>query len=260
MDLMTRRRALMAQQLYGGIAIASGNPLTFIANVARSLKSMVIPFEQTDGITQINISQTDANLFNVSNIRATENLQFTDGTALYTTVSTRNFVRWNCNLHRGYNGSYTGISYQFDTYNPTVLTWTMTIPDNVGSDLYLHIGHSSGQGGRDGMFWYPITPGTYYFTVNILSASPNVVNGFSFDKIVISDSAFTVLPISWQSEVGIVYDGTLTLNDDSSADLVINGNNYHFANVGHITTLVGENTIWTDTNGTNTAEYWIKNT
>ena len=70
----------------------------------------------------------------------------------------------------------------------------------------------------------------------------------------------TTLQISWQAEAGTVNDGTLILNDNNSADLTADGNNYHLTNVGQVTTLIGINTIWTDTNGTNTAEYWIKNT
>lgn len=33
---------------------------------------------------------------------------------------------------------------------------------------------------------------------------------------------------------------------------------YHFDNIGQLKTLIGENVIWSDTNGINTAEYWNK--
>lgn len=35
---------------------------------------------------------------------------------------------------------------------------------------------------------------------------------------------------------------------------------YHIPNVGSLTTYLGTNNIWSDTNGINTAQYWIQNT
>lgn len=65
------------------------------------------------------------------------------------------------------------------------------------------------------------------------------------------------LPINWQTEAGSIYNGSFTLNEDGSVDVVNSdsGNSYRLTNVGSLSTLYGYNNIWIDTGAITECDY-----
>lgn len=249
MDLMTRRRILLAQsaQESGVLATATGNPMTFTTDLKRTLKSLVIPF--TSSVGKVDITHRGKNLVNAVDI-------YSDATSRKV-GSVRRFelfvpngvytVSTNCAYTSGLASIFVGSSFSYtDTMttsgngcSPTAPK-TLTVSDGI---IVIGVRADSSAGGlviTEAM----LQSGEIQIQVEQGSAvtAYERYNGNNFE-------------IDWQSDIGLVSSGELTLNDDGGADLDADGNNYHFTNVGKIITLNGINVIWTDTNGTNTATY-----
>ena len=66
-----------------------------------------------------------------------------------------------------------------------------------------------------------------------------------------------ILPINWQDAAGTILNGSVTLNEDESADVVNSdtGNSYHLTNVGSLNTYFGENNVWIDTGSISECDY-----
>lgn len=65
------------------------------------------------------------------------------------------------------------------------------------------------------------------------------------------------LPINWQDTAGAILNGTVTLNEDESADIVNSdsGNSYHLENIGSLSTYLGTNNIWIDCGSISECDY-----
>ena len=63
--------------------------------------------------------------------------------------------------------------------------------------------------------------------------------------------------ISWLDQAGTILNGTITLNEDASADVVnsVSGNSYHLTDVGNVYTGYGANNISIDTGSISECDY-----
>lgn len=344
---MRRRRGIMGLNGGAGIpvitATATGNPLSFITDIVRPLKSLVIPF------TPIQEGSGNPSPDNVRPISG-----WTGATIHHAIPFDFDNVKANSYIdNNGVERSQNGFSYTLD-YTPVtpgetyMIRWLPKTLGNINLALYFYdadknfVGRSAFlQGSAD--FSYTPASGVRYLR---------------FQKYYTCESAmveYTTLPITFTDPTTgdpvTVYGGTVTLNQDRSADLVVthryidvNPNNaslnadkdtmvwaqislasgyygassnrniysniftnkgygtiygsqtsatgnrilvglpaeydttnlvkqfftdnptqfvyklasdqtYHFDNIGQLYTYLGTNTIWTDTNGTNTATY-----
>lgn len=359
---MRRRRGIMGLNGGAGIpvitATATGNPLTFETDLVRPLKSLVIPFTSIQegagdpsptnvrpisGWTGANVYQRGKNLFDNSDpqkqsgkIRNDSGTVVNDNTGSYAAQ----FVAVRPNTQYKISGFVAMQSKR---------VYFLTIDKSWISRTYTYSGVTTVS---------ITTPENCYF-IQLQSAK---IDTYENVQIEVGNNATAhekfhgnILPINWQSEAGTIGGGTLTLNEDGSADIVANkankiyigdaseswakfgsgsasafamrcplpnfinrdgsiianclktigkdstwGNNdnwvswavpdvlitgiksittvdawqaylaenpltivynlrsslsYHLDNVGQLVTFLGTNTIWTDTNGTNTATY-----
>ena len=69
--------------------------------------------------------------------------------------------------------------------------------------------------------------------------------------------ALQTLPINWQTVAGTISNGTVTLNEDGSVDLINSdsGTNYHLTGIGSLMTYFGQNNIWIDTGSITECDY-----
>lgn len=362
---MRRRRGIMGLNGGAGIpviaATATGNPLTFETDMVKPLKSLVIPFTPIQaagtpspenplpisGWTECNITHRGKNLFDKNNFKT---LRGVSNDLVFDTSNA-----WGLEFPCLPNTTYTftrqtTVCNRFNVYD---------CEDSaiVDGSRFLH---SSGNvSGTTLTFTTRPTAKTIFLYLNTASTASSVRTNFNNTvaglQIEFGDTSTTynsysgeIIPVSWQTEAGTVFGGTLTLNEDGSADLVatlgraklnefswsymssagyfrtteasysrfsggvpiaevykgvreINdstpdlqignptsnqkrlavkdsrytnaslwlaevGNTYvvqklaspvqtHFIDVGQLITYLGENNIWTDTNGTNTATY-----
>lgn len=245
MDLMSRRRILLAQaaQESAVLATATGNPIKFETDLTRPLKSLAVPFNNLSGCS---IFSTGKNLF--------------DGEW--------EFGTWNTNTGNKGNSSSDLRCKNLIAAPSGVINFSRT--DTSVSFYALFIAYKKDKsysrylGARSNNASITLAADEGYFTFFLYARTTPLENAM-FELTTQSNPTYEpyhgqTIPISWQSEAGTIVNGTVTLNDDGSADVVNSdtGNNYHLANVGNLTTFLGTNTIWTDTNGTNTAEYWKK--
>lgn len=246
------RRALLAQaQEAGVLATATGNPMTFTTDLVRPLKSLVIPFASSTG--KINIALRGKNYLNAVDV-------YDDQTSIKV-GSVRRFlllvpngtytVSTNCTYTSGVASVFVGAS---SVYNDTMSTGDNGCSPTIPRTLTV----------SDGKIVIGVRCSTsvgLVVTRTMLESGEIEIQvekgGYATEYAKYSGSN---LAVDWQSEFGLISNGTLELTEDGNANITTGGSNYHLDNVGRITTFDGTNTIWTDTNGTNTAEYWIKNT
>ena len=69
--------------------------------------------------------------------------------------------------------------------------------------------------------------------------------------------ALQTLPINWQTVAGTISNGTVTLNEDGSVDLINSdsGTNYHLTGIGSLMTYFGQNNVWIDTGAITECDY-----
>ena len=84
--------------------------------------------------------------------------------------------------------------------------------------------------------------------------------GRTFDftiKIEIEKNMSQPLVIDWENIAGAITDGNFTLNSNGNAEIINNdtGNIYNVSEVGNINTLLGNNSIWTDTGVITSCDY-----
>lgn len=233
----------------------NNNPAVFTTEVAKPLKGLSIPFTSETGITGLTIYRTGKNLF--------DQQKYADAAE--------------------YKNRY---NYYFYT-NPIILKpntkYTIT-PDeikNVGSGLYLvlYIVSGSDPTAFSGSSIYPVYNGATSYNRNFTTGETGVIRlGVSdtqpqekLDAIMsvnwqiefgetgsaIEPYTGTTIPVSWQTEAGTVYGGTL---DALTGVLTVTSPESKTVQLDPVTlsTLIGDNVIWTDTNGDNTIIYLSK--
>lgn len=241
---MRRRRGIMGLNVGAVVpvitATATGNPLSFVTDMVRPLKSLVIPF------TPIQEGTGDPSPDNVRPIsgwtgceigHAKKNLF--DKTAV--TITTQHCINYT-------TGGITGLSTSRQGY-------TSFVPIK-GDTTYTISGISFGTGTNIGHAFYSSNDASTYISgVNknstgyttfttpsdakyarfsiIVPSGSSAASQIDVIQLELGSSATTyeayqgsTKTINWQSSAGTVYGGTVTLNEDGSADLVEDW--YHF--------------------------------
>ena len=218
---MRRRRGIM--ELNGGAGItatATGNPLTFETDLAKPLKSLVIPFTpiQADGTpspdnplpisgwTVANISGTGKNLFDKSKVIRGKYIG-----ASGTPSSSSAFGYALCHV--------AGLSRVRISGNKAENSAARYVPFDFNGNPILS---PSPQGKGNKTITLPT--GAYTLAVNVYISGTNM----DIDTVQVESgnvaSAYEpfgkTITVNWQTEAGTVYGGSLTLNEDGSADLV----------------------------------------
>lgn len=260
---MRRRRGIMGLNGGAGIpviaATATGNPLTFETDMIKPLKSLVIPFTPIQaagtptpdaplpisGWTGCNITHRGKNLFDKNNFKTlrgvSNNLVFDTSTA------------WGLEFPCLPNTTYiftrqTTVCNRFNAYD---------CEDSAIVDGS-HFLHSSGNvTGNTLTFTTKPTAKTIFLYLNTASTASSVRTNFNNTvaglQIEFGDTSTTynsysgeIIPVSWQTKAGTVYGGTVTLNEDGSADLLV---------TKRLVTYNGSES-WSGMTGDN-ARYWI---
>lgn len=231
---MRRRRGIMGLNVGAVVPIitatATGNPLSFITDMVRPLKSLEIPF------TPIQSGSGDPSPDNVRPISGWTGCEINGAGKNLLDPNTFSTTR---------SGAYT--SYWSVIHRPenAILVWTfedndtsVELPSDCSMLLRTRIGDNSsaykylmrnGQLLSDANGYesaqFPVVAWSKYNQ----TALDYIAKIFQRYKIMCrvkgTDATYlpffgTTIPINWQSEAGTVYGGTLTLNEDGSADLV----------------------------------------
>lgn len=234
---MRRRRGIMGINS-GGIPIiaatASGNPLSFVTDMVRPLKSLVIPFTpiqaagtpSPDNILPIS-GWTGANIYNE--------------TAYDASVTPKLNISWQSSAGTIYGG-------------------TVTLNEDGSADLVSTRGNVVASSFSKISSW----SGTSYVELSLPGASGTAGNAKSDFKCSMfkpgGRAVGNTFRISTKCYLFISPETTLEdMNAVASQIQVVyplaTPKTYHFDNVGQLITFAGTNNIWTDTNGTNTATY-----
>lgn len=236
---MRRRRGIMGLNGGAGIpviaATATGNPLTFETDMVKPLKSLVIPFTpiQDDGTptpdaplpisgwTGCEIEHRGKNLFDKNNFKTLRGVS----NDLVFNTSTAWGLEFPCLPNTTYTFTrQTTVCNRFNVYDCA----DSAIVD--GS----HFLHSSGNvtGNTITFKTYP-TAKTIFLYLNSANTASSVRTHFNNTvaglQIEFGDTSTTYnsyrgesISVSWQSPVGIIYGGTLTINEDGSGRVVKN--------------------------------------
>ena len=239
---MSRRRILLAQsaQESGVLATATGNPMTFTTDLVRRLHSLVIPF------TPIQAAGTPS----------PENPLPISG-----------WTEANVYNETAYNASATPkLNINWQTEAGTIYGGTITLNDDGSADMVVDrtfaqktLLEASSYTVGEVMDYYrfnncfpaaPVEPGSSVGKIsNIARYSYNGAD-YQVPHFYILATNAVLLYVPHGTPTDIVFQVVSPIQTPIT---------YHFDNIGQLYTYLGTNTIWTDTNSTNTVEYWIKN-
>ena len=211
------------------------NPATFTTDLAKPLLRFVIPFTSESGLTGLNIYRTGKNIYDGQFPSLSSNIYYRHYFVGYATVTGSSNVplsaqgygnifllpgKVNSGVSTGGNNITNGVSR---TVNPVDGWVTVAYRNN-----------------------YDVNPADYNVQIEV-GATASAYEPFSG----------TIIPVSWQTEAGAVNEGEL---DALTGVLTVTSPESKTVQLDPVTlsTLVGENVIWTDTNGDNTITYLKK--
>lgn len=221
---MRRRRGIIGLNGGAGIpvitATATGNPLTFETDMARPLKSLVIPFTPIQaagtpspdnplpisGWTGCEITQTPEDLIELASRSITNGdvtINIGSSSISVTGMSQGNLIYKLC---AGNTKTYPAGTYTIYCDNPDIYVNTLASESNFRSNVAVKTAVEA----------------FILDNVRMMIRKNIAYDGTPFHVYLFEGSNVipTTLPINWQTEAGTVYGGTLTLNEDGSADLV----------------------------------------
>lgn len=173
----------------------------------------------------------------------------------------------NCAGANLYDHTYEKTGYlQVDGGRKTSSSWAITYYIEVSTGNYVAKGLSvSGSGTYICIY---DSAQTFIRSVEITANEPvyfSIANGEKYIRMSVRTGSseyetaqllkYDIHTISWQTEAGSITSGTLTVAGDGGVTLTSGGNTYQLASITPISTLSGENNIWTDVNGEITLEY-----
>lgn len=196
---------------------ATGNPLTFLTDLARPLKSLLIPFTPVQSGTGdpspqnirsilpwngLTVGQINGTAPVISNNAGMENV---NGEWKNTGTDTK--TRFDAYIQLFKGSTYIKGAGSKSITSPGIYSITFNVDDaNCNRIVFLH------SGSRDNLsikFPFELSQGTYTISFNVVSANPSVVGGLTIKDIFLvagSDVQRTETDISFPSPV---YGGTL---------------------------------------------------
>ena len=228
------KKLMLLGAMAGGKAVedtATGNPLIFLTDLARPLKSLLIPFTPIQegsgdpspenvrpitGWTGVNVSHSGKNVLQgvVKNLK---NLSGNNGVFTNTETDTRSNAQIRIEAYNG--NTYLGQFANKSSSTPKIIT---TVLDTASYPTMnrLMITHYGSSKDFEALFEWVLPKGKYTLQFNLTGADVQTVGGFSFDSVMVEAGEVTpstyepyngiVYPLSWSSE-GTVYGGYVDL-------------------------------------------------
>ena len=236
------------------INTASGDIATFTDGADnRQIRKIVGTIETAEGgsgWTGANISRSGKNLFNKNDPNMTRGIYFNRNGSTSTNINYAiSYVPINPGDKlvysglKGANGNPCGI--QFFDANKTFLA--MGNPDAQQNNVTVTAPSGAAYIGITVFYWSNVAYKDIDTAQIELGTVPSEYESYQE----------TTIPIGWQSQAGIILNGTVTLNEDRSADVLNSdsGNSYHLSNVGSLSTFLGANRVWIDTGSITECDY-----
>ena len=260
--MTTLKKLLFLKAASGGSPLYErtiiNNPAVFTTEVAKPLKGLSITFTSESGLTGLNISRTGKNLLNAiaANIIPFEsagydNYTLSDGTVHITGQTLFGFkvpvepgidYRWSFVID-------SGVTVEAFDYSAE--------PDKIrNSDHVCHYQSNKSEG------TISVPVGSTWIALAVLTTKADVTISDIQIEVGTTTTAYepytgTIIPVSWQTEAGTVYGGTL---DALTGVLTVTSPESKTVQLAPISlsTLIWKNVIWTDTNSVNTIVYLSK--
>ena len=243
-DFIDTEALLFFQMAAGGAAVeatATGNPLTFLTDIAKPLKSLVIPFSDENGVTGLSVWHGGKNLFDKTN-------------------GTEGFVWWEGQRVVGYNDFFASIKI------PVVPGAKYTLKKDVTGQNQCElfdingnfVSQSTNMMGLS-VSTFIIPDGVYFIAFNINKAALDTA------QLEVGQTASTYEEYKPITEHNVIFpveagtptagqldiiSGILTVTAPTAGTYQLTGEQF--------TAIVGDNTIWSDADGSMTAVYLKK--
>ena len=240
-DWSTMKKLMFAKTAAGGKAVedtATGNPVSFLTDLARPLKSLEIPFSDENGVTELSVWHGGKNLFDK-------------------TKGKTGFVWWQGSELVGYN------DFKSSDKIPVVPNTKYTLTKDETGQNQLQYFDKNGEYVAQDTSSLGYTVATITIPDNVYFVAFNIkitaLNSAQFEAGQTASSyeeykSITKYDVLFPVEAGTptagqldIISGVLTVTAPTAGTYQLTGE--------QITALVGNNTIWSDANGSMTAIY-----